>query len=97
MAGTVKACALKKWFNTNYHYIVPEWEKERRLVTNPYLEAFQRARQALGVNGKPVLVGPFTFVKLSRGYRDWREAKEAWSPPRSWRSWLRWPGNIRYR
>ncbi|RDV83040.1 5-methyltetrahydropteroyltriglutamate--homocysteine S-methyltransferase [Ammonifex thiophilus] len=80
-AEGVKACALKKWFNTNYHYIVPEWEKEPRLVTNPYLEAFQRARQALGVNGKPVLVGPFTFVKLSRGYRDWREALESLLPP----------------
>ncbi|ACX52243.1 5-methyltetrahydropteroyltriglutamate/homocysteine S-methyltransferase [Ammonifex degensii KC4] len=80
-AEGIRACALKKWFDTNYHYLVPEWEKEPRLASNPYLEAFRRAKQALGVSGKPVLLGPFTLMKLSRGYKDWREALESLLSP----------------
>ncbi|MGO0122508.1 5-methyltetrahydropteroyltriglutamate--homocysteine S-methyltransferase [Desulfothermobacter acidiphilus] len=79
-ARGIRACALKKWFDTNYHYLVPEWEREPRLVANPYLEAWRRARKMPGVAGKPVLLGPFTFVKLSRGYKDWHRALESLLP-----------------
>jgi len=73
-AEGVKACALKKWFDTNYHYIVPEWEGEPRLKGNPYLESWERAQKSLGIKGKPVIPGPFTLVKLSGGYEDWKRA-----------------------
>ncbi|NPV89773.1 MAG: 5-methyltetrahydropteroyltriglutamate--homocysteine S-methyltransferase [Firmicutes bacterium] len=65
--GDVKALELKKWFNTNYHYIVPETEEGVEFKVNgdkPFAE-FQEAL-ALGINTKAVLIGPYTFLKLSR-------------------------------
>ena len=65
--GDVKAFAMKKWFNTNYHYMVPEIEDttEIRLAgTKPFAE--WKEAQAQGICGKPVLIGPFTFLKLAR-------------------------------
>ena len=65
--GNVKALAMKKWFNTNYHYIVPEFDdgtKVELVGTKPvdeYLEA-----KSFGVDTKVLLVGPFTFLKLTR-------------------------------
>ncbi|MFI2858334.1 5-methyltetrahydropteroyltriglutamate--homocysteine S-methyltransferase [Paenibacillus sp. JSM ZJ436] len=64
------ACEMTKWFNTNYHYIVPELgEKQPVLVHNRPLEAYLEAKQELGIEGRPVLVGPYTFVQLSKGYQ----------------------------
>ncbi|WP_353423826.1 5-methyltetrahydropteroyltriglutamate--homocysteine S-methyltransferase [Staphylococcus xylosus] len=61
------ASALIKWFNTNYHYIVPEWNHaEPKLNKNVLLERFNYA-QSLNINAHPVIVGPITFVKLSKG------------------------------
>ncbi|WP_434796126.1 5-methyltetrahydropteroyltriglutamate--homocysteine S-methyltransferase [Staphylococcus equorum] len=61
------ASALIKWFNTNYHYIVPEWDHaEPKLNHNVLLERFNYAK-SLNVNAHPVIVGPITFVKLSKG------------------------------
>ena len=61
------ASALIKWFNTNYHYIVPEWENvEPKVEKNTLLERFKYA-QSINVNAHPVIVGPITFVKLSKG------------------------------
>ncbi|WP_251943676.1 5-methyltetrahydropteroyltriglutamate--homocysteine S-methyltransferase [Staphylococcus sp. Marseille-Q5304] len=61
------ASALIKWFNTNYHYIVPEWDAaEPKINHNILLERLQYA-QSLNVNAHPVIVGPITFVKLSKG------------------------------
>ncbi|WP_051541396.1 5-methyltetrahydropteroyltriglutamate--homocysteine S-methyltransferase [Caldalkalibacillus mannanilyticus] len=63
------ACEMTKWFNTNYHYIVPELgEVTPRLTVNKPLIAYREAKEKLGIEGKPVLVGPYTFVKLSKGY-----------------------------
>ncbi|MBO7745387.1 5-methyltetrahydropteroyltriglutamate--homocysteine S-methyltransferase [Paenibacillus sp. MWE-103] len=63
------ACEMTKWFNTNYHYIVPELGgTEPALVDNKPLAAYREAKEALGIEGKPVLVGPLTFLKLSKGY-----------------------------
>ena len=56
---------MKKWFNTNYHYIVPEVEDdtEIKLVgTKPYNE-YEEAKK-VGVNTKSVITGPFTLLKL---------------------------------
>ncbi|MFH0716217.1 5-methyltetrahydropteroyltriglutamate--homocysteine S-methyltransferase [Staphylococcus delphini] len=61
------ASALVKWFNTNYHYIVPEWDHVTpRVNHNRLLERFNEAK-ALNVNAHPVIVGPVTFVALSKG------------------------------
>ena len=65
--GDVKAFAMKKWFNTNYHYMVPEIEDttEIRLAGEKPFAEYAEAK-ALGVPAKLVLIGPFTFLKLAR-------------------------------
>lgn len=66
-SGDVKALAMKKWFNTNYHYIVPEIEDDTVIsldcekLTGEYEEA-----KALGIKTKPVVIGPYTMLKLCR-------------------------------
>jgi len=69
------ASALIKWFNTNYHYIVPEWDHaEPKLNHNVLLERFNYAK-SLNVNAHPVIIGPITFVKLSKGGNQTFEEK----------------------
>ena len=64
--GDVKALAMKKWFNTNYHYIVPELDDstEIKLVDVKPVAEFLEA-EAAGIHTKPVLIGPFTLLKLA--------------------------------
>ena len=66
-SGDVKALAMKKWFNTNYHYIVPEAEDDTKiaLVGEKLWEEYEEAK-ALGIETKPVLTGPYTLLKLCR-------------------------------
>jgi 5-methyltetrahydropteroyltriglutamate--homocysteine methyltransferase len=67
----IVACEMTKWFNTNYHYIVPEYEGKRLHVTNNYiLDNFIEAKQELNIVTKPTLIGPYTFVELSKGYDE---------------------------
>lgn len=69
--GTKEATAseMTKWFNTNYHYIVPELDGVTPIITeNKPLMAYREAKEKLGIEGKPVIVGPLTFLKLSKGY-----------------------------
>lgn len=69
--GEAQASEMTKWFDTNYHYIVPEWNNQTpTLVDNKPLHAFIEARDELNINGKPVILGPFTFLKLSKGYSE---------------------------
>ena len=65
--GNVKALAMKKWFNTNYHYIVPEIDDDTEisLSGNKPVEEYLEAK-ALGIETKTALIGPFTFLKLAR-------------------------------
>ncbi len=56
---------MTKWFDTNYHYLVPELPEEFSLHGELLLEKWQRARQ-LGQQLKVVLVGPYTFLKLAK-------------------------------
>ena len=65
--GDVKALAMKKWFNTNYHYLVPEIEDTAQIqVTGSKIfDEFEEAKQQKLVT-KPVLVGAFTLLKLAR-------------------------------
>jgi len=64
-----QACEMTKWFNTNYHYIVPELDGAKpELVENRPLQAYREAKEKLGLEGKPVVLGLYTFLKLSKGY-----------------------------
>ncbi|HCW35623.1 MAG TPA: 5-methyltetrahydropteroyltriglutamate--homocysteine S-methyltransferase [Staphylococcus sp.] len=61
------ASALIKWFNTNYHYIVPEWDNvSPQLNSNVLLEKFNFSKE-VGVTSHPVILGPVTYVALSKG------------------------------
>ena len=66
-AGDVKALAMKKWFNTNYHYMVPEIDDntEIKLAGTKPFDEFAEAK-ALGITTKPVIIGAFTLLKLLR-------------------------------
>lgn len=65
--GDVKALAMKKWFNTNYHYMVTEIDDdtEIKLVGNKPFELYEQAKES-GYETKPVIIGGFTFLKLAR-------------------------------
>jgi len=63
----VTAMEMTKWFDTNYHYIVPEWRAGQRFrlsSTKPFDELAEA--QAQGVPAKPVLVGPLSLVLLGK-------------------------------
>lgn len=66
-SGDVRALAMKKWFNTNYHYIVPELEDDTviRLSGNKLWEEYAEAK-AIGIETKPVVIGAYTLLKLCR-------------------------------
>ena len=64
--GDVRALPMKKWFNTNYHYIVPKFEASTqvKLAGHKLFDEFQEAKD-LGIHTRPVLVGPFTLLRLA--------------------------------
>lgn len=66
-SGDVKALAMKKWFNTNYHYIVPEVEDDAdiRLSCSKLWDEYEEAKE-LGIETKPVITGAYTLLKLCR-------------------------------
>ncbi|MGH8698671.1 MAG: 5-methyltetrahydropteroyltriglutamate--homocysteine S-methyltransferase, partial [Burkholderiales bacterium] len=61
------AMEMTKWFDTNYHYLVPEFEPGQafRLASTKPLDEFREAK-ALGLTTKPVLIGPVTFLLLGK-------------------------------
>ncbi|OBW90680.1 5-methyltetrahydropteroyltriglutamate--homocysteine methyltransferase [Gallibacterium genomosp. 3] len=61
------AIEMTKWFDTNYHYLVPEFHKNTEFKANPahYVQQLEEA-QALGYQAKPTLVGPLTFLYLGK-------------------------------
>lgn len=65
-AGNVLAWPMKKWFNTNYHYLVPQLTKDShfKLTGKKIFDEFTEAKEQ-GILTRPVLVGPFTLLKLS--------------------------------
>ena len=65
--GGTHAMEMTKWFDTNYHYIVPEFHAGQKftLASTKPVDEFQEAL-ALGIKTKPVLLGPFTFLKLGK-------------------------------
>ncbi|KAJ1914152.1 methionine-synthesizing 5- methyltetrahydropteroyltriglutamate--homocysteine methyltransferase [Tieghemiomyces parasiticus] len=64
----VPAMEMKKWFDTNYHFIVPEVTADQTftLSDDPAIVAHLREAQALGITAKPVLLGPVSFLLLSK-------------------------------
>ncbi len=63
------ACEMTKWFDTNYHYIVPELTGNFRLIKNRPLDSYLWAKEKTGVETKPVIVGAFTYLMLSKVYQ----------------------------
>ncbi|HUW80751.1 MAG TPA: 5-methyltetrahydropteroyltriglutamate--homocysteine S-methyltransferase, partial [Acidocella sp.] len=65
--GGVAAGEMTKWFDTNYHYIVPEFEAstEFKLDASRLLVQFTEAK-AQGVKAKPVIIGPVTYLALGK-------------------------------
>jgi 5-methyltetrahydropteroyltriglutamate--homocysteine methyltransferase len=63
----VPALEMTKWFDTNYHYMVPELAKDQQfaLASRKPIEEYEEAL-ALGYQTRPVLVGPVTFLKLAK-------------------------------
>jgi len=63
----VAACEMTKWFDTNYHYLVPELQagQQFRLSSERLFQELEEAK-ALGIPFKPVLVGPITWLWLSK-------------------------------
>ncbi len=61
------ACEMTKWFDTNYHYIVPEFSADQqfRLASNKLFDEVAEAK-ALGYRVKPVIVGPLTYLWLGK-------------------------------
>ncbi|MFD1711152.1 5-methyltetrahydropteroyltriglutamate--homocysteine S-methyltransferase [Ottowia sp. GY511] len=65
--GGVAAGEMTKWFDTNYHYIVPEFTAQTRFALNPERLLAQLAEaRAQGVKAKPVIVGPVTYLALGK-------------------------------
>ncbi|HDR1205783.1 TPA: 5-methyltetrahydropteroyltriglutamate--homocysteine S-methyltransferase [Pasteurella multocida] len=61
------AIEMTKWFDTNYHYLVPEFNKNTEFKANPahYVQQIREAK-ALGLKFKPTIVGPLTFLWLGK-------------------------------
>ena len=63
----VPALEMTKWFDTNYHYMVPEVSEDQdfTLTSQKPVDHFLEAR-ALGIHTRPVVLGPVTFLKLAK-------------------------------
>ena len=67
----IAAGEMTKWFDTNYHYIVPEFSADTRfsLDATRLLEQLDEARQQ-GINARPVIIGPVTYLALGKSKDD---------------------------
>ena len=63
----IKAMEMTKWFDTNYHYIVPEFEANQnfKLVYSKILDEFLEAKN-FGIITRPVILGPLSFIYLGK-------------------------------
>ncbi|MDO6676296.1 5-methyltetrahydropteroyltriglutamate--homocysteine S-methyltransferase [Tenacibaculum sp. 1_MG-2023] len=63
----ITAMEMTKWFDTNYHYIVPEFYKDQefKLFSNKIVNEFVGAKQ-LGINAKPVIIGLVSYLILGK-------------------------------
>ncbi|MCB1721538.1 MAG: 5-methyltetrahydropteroyltriglutamate--homocysteine S-methyltransferase, partial [Alphaproteobacteria bacterium] len=67
----VTAMEMSKWYDTNYHYIVPEFEKgmSPKLSSTKIFDEYEEAK-ALGIQTRPVLIGPATYTFLGKPQYD---------------------------
>lgn len=65
------ASEMTKWFDTNYHYIVPEFNSatKPRLLCTKVIDQYKEAKAA-GIQTKPVLIGPITYLALSKATEE---------------------------
>ncbi|MBN3842836.1 5-methyltetrahydropteroyltriglutamate--homocysteine S-methyltransferase [Burkholderia sp. Ac-20349] len=69
--GGVAAGEMTKWFDTNYHYIVPEFHADTNFSLDPSRLLLQLAEaKAQGVKAKPVIIGPVTYLWLGKAKDD---------------------------
>lgn len=63
----VTAMEMTKWFDTNYHYIVPEFVKDQafKLTSEKFLSEYNEAKQQ-GIETKPVILGPISYLLLGK-------------------------------
>lgn len=63
----ITAMEMTKWFDTNYHYLVPEFHKDQTfsLFSTKVVDEFYEASQ-LGIKTKPVLIGPVSYLLLGK-------------------------------
>ncbi|WP_312943855.1 5-methyltetrahydropteroyltriglutamate--homocysteine S-methyltransferase [Agrobacterium sp.] len=63
----VPALEMTKWFDTNYHYMVPEFTRDQTFAftANKPLDMFMEA-ETQGIHTRPVILGPVTFLKLGK-------------------------------
>ncbi len=73
---SVTAMDMSKWFDTNYHYIVPELQKGQTftLSSSKPFDEYAEAKKA-GIETRPVLVGPMTFLIVSKKAADFTECR----------------------
>jgi 5-methyltetrahydropteroyltriglutamate--homocysteine methyltransferase len=64
----ITAMEMTKWFDTNYHYIVPEFtaNQQFRIFSDKVFEEFNLAKKSIGSNPKTVLLGPVTYLLLGK-------------------------------
>lgn len=64
----ITAMEMTKWFDTNYHYIVPEFVKNQSfsLASNKIFNEFLEAKEVLGKSAKPVLIAPVSYLLLGK-------------------------------
>ncbi|MEM8968236.1 MAG: 5-methyltetrahydropteroyltriglutamate--homocysteine S-methyltransferase [Bacteroidota bacterium] len=67
----ITAIEMTKWFDTNYHYIVPEFQQDQtfHLTSTKILDEFEEAKK-LGMITKPVIIGPVTYLWLGKEKED---------------------------
>jgi 5-methyltetrahydropteroyltriglutamate--homocysteine methyltransferase len=70
-AQGIAAMELSKWFDTNYHYLVPEFTPDQtfKLSSTKLIDELNEALSQ-NINAKPVIVGPFTYIKLGKAMID---------------------------
>ena len=73
----VQAMEMTKWFDTNYHYIVPEFSRDTEfsLSSTKIIDEYEEAKE-LGVETRPVLIGPVSFLLLGKTQEDDLDALE---------------------
>ncbi|KAF9311665.1 methionine-synthesizing 5- methyltetrahydropteroyltriglutamate--homocysteine methyltransferase [Podila horticola] len=68
----IEAQEMKKWFDTNYHFIVPEFETNQTFHLGAQIKTLQEFNEAkaLGIHTRPVVLGPLSFLLLGKAAKN---------------------------